>query len=140
MLVNQFCKKSFRVSLLTPYVVKIEHSLVIKIYKSLLWIHIVSESAMGVKIDSIKEPDAYRNNLYNMGKWLVYRCMNPCIHSNAIYNLTGIPFILNKYLKPVHSFSWGVIDRRRKAFKDNSAVGDSVEVELENEENMLVDR
>lgn len=94
------------------------------------------ESAMGVKIDSLNEPDAYRNNLYNMGKWLVYRCMNPCIHSNAIYNLTGLQFILNKYLKPVHSFSWGVIDRRRKAFKDNSTAGDSVEVELENEDNM----
>lgn len=92
---------------------------------------------MGVKIDSIKEPDAYRNNLYNMGKWMVYRCMNPCIHPNAIYNLTGIQFILNKYLKPVHAFSWGVIDRRRKAFKDNSkAIGDSVEVDLENDENM----
>lgn len=84
----------------------------------------------------MKEPDAYRRNLYKMGEWLVYRCMNPCLHANAIYNLTGIPFILNKYLKPVHSFSWGVIDRRRKAFQDNSVVGDSVQVELENEENV----
>lgn len=92
---------------------------------------------MGVKIDSIKEPEAYRKNLFNVGKWLVYRCMNPCIHANPIYNLTGIPFILNNYLKPVHAFSWGVIDRRRRAFKENSPIGgDSVKIELENEENM----
>lgn len=73
---------------------------------------------MGVKIDSMNEPDAYRMNLYKMGEWLVYRCMNPCIHTDAIYKMSGLPLILNRYLKPVHSFSWGVISRRRKAFQE----------------------
>lgn len=73
---------------------------------------------MGVKIDSMNEPDAYRSNLYKMGEWLVYRCMNPCLHTDVIYKMSGLPFVLNKYLKPVHSFSWGVIDQRRKAFAE----------------------
>lgn len=79
---------------------------------------------MGVKIDSMNEPDEYRMNLFKMGQWLVVRCMNPWIHPDAIYKFSGLPFILNKYLKPVHNFSWGVIDRRRKAFQDMSNKND----------------
>lgn len=104
--------------------------------KQQMSLYLFSESAMGVKIDSITEPDAYRYNLYKMGEWLVYRCMNPCIHSDTIYKLTGLPYILNKYLKPVHSFSWGVIDRRRKAYSNSR--NDPVDDVKENQENMYI--
>lgn len=73
---------------------------------------------MGVKIDSMNEPDAYRMNLHKMGQWLVVRCMNPWLHPDGVYKLSGLPLLLNKYLRPVHSFSWGVIEKRRKAFQD----------------------
>lgn len=71
---------------------------------------------MGVKIDSMAEPDAYRENLRKMGQWLVFRSTKPFLHSNTIYRLSGLPLILNKYLRPVHQFSSSVIQRRRDAF------------------------
>lgn len=90
---------------------------------------------MGVKIDSMNEPDAYRTNLYKMGEWLVYRCMNPCIHTDAVYKFSGLPIVLNRYLKPVHSFSWGVISRRRKAFKERKIIVDEDSLNNNNNNN-----
>lgn len=76
----------------------------------------IPETAMGVKLDSLEEPDAYRENLRKMGQWLVFRSTKPFLHSNTIYQLSGLPLILRKYLRPVHDFSASVIRRRREAF------------------------
>lgn len=71
---------------------------------------------MGVKIDSMNKPEAYLENVLKMLELLVYRCMNPCLHPLLIFKMSGLWLVLRRYLKPVHSFSWGVIARRRRAF------------------------
>lgn len=71
---------------------------------------------MGVKLDSLNEPDRYRTNIMKMGEWLVYRAVNIWFHVDFIYKITGLSRILNKYIDTVHDFSWSVIDRRRDAY------------------------
>lgn len=97
---------------------------------------------MGVKLDSLAEPDAYRSNIYEMGKWLVVRCMNPVLHAEPIYKLSGLSFILNWYINPLHKFSSDVINRRRTTFlnikqeQESSSSQDADEQEIDLNENI----
>lgn len=76
----------------------------------------IIETAMGVKLDSLNEPDRYRTNIIKMGEWLVYRAVNIWFHIDIIYKGLGLARILDKYIRTVHDFSWSVIARRRDAY------------------------
>lgn len=73
---------------------------------------------MGVKLDAYNDADNYRTNILMLGKWLLHRSVNLWLHEDFMYKLTGLSYLYNRYVDKVHSFSWSVIDQRRKAFKE----------------------
>lgn len=82
----------------------------------------ICETAMGVKLETTQESETYRNQIFKIGELLVYRVVHPYLHNNFLYNLTKLPKILNEHLKPVHSFTWNVIDKRRQKFQKNTTL------------------
>ncbi|GAB0089937.1 Cytochrome P450 [Sergentomyia squamirostris] len=83
----------------------------------------ICETAMGVKLDSLEEPDAYRNNIYNAGKLLIDRILQPWLTNEFLYKLSGYKKRLDKFLTPMHSFTRNIIAQRRCHF---NVVGEDV--------------
>uniref|UniRef100_A0A1B0CUK3 Cytochrome n=1 Tax=Lutzomyia longipalpis TaxID=7200 RepID=A0A1B0CUK3_LUTLO len=73
----------------------------------------ICETAMGVKLDSLEEPDAYRNNIYSTARLLVDRSLQPWLASDVMFKLLGYQEKLDKCLKPIHFFTRKVIQQRR---------------------------
>lgn len=77
------------------------------------------ETSMGIKIDSLDEPDEYRKNIYKIAEHLVMRMVTPWLFSDAIYNFLGYRVQLDKHLNKIHSFTRKIIrTRREKALAD----------------------
>lgn len=74
---------------------------------------------MGVKLESIHEPDEYRQQIYEIGNMLQYRALRPWLHSNLFYKLLGFRKKLDTFLKTVHLFTTSIISQRRKFYEKN---------------------
>lgn len=79
----------------------------------------ICESAMGVKLETNNQSDKYISNIHKAGHYAQIRAINPFLHPKIMFVLTGLNFMLEKCVKEVHSFSWGVIDRRREIYKNS---------------------
>lgn len=75
-------------------------------------------TSMGIKIDSLDEPDEYRNNIYKIGEYLVMRMVTPWLYSDAIYNFLGYRDQLDKHLNKIHSFTRKIIRTRREKLNE----------------------
>lgn len=84
---------------------------------------------MGVKLNTMKEPDLYRQRILEIGDSVVTRLMRPWIYSKFTFKLFGYKAELDKILKPVHKFSSGVIYQRRKFFHENN-IGDAIAIDI----------
>lgn len=80
---------------------------------------------MGVKLDAYNYADNYRNNILKIGEWLLHRSVNLWLHEDSMYKITGLAHFFNRIVDEVHSFSWSVIDQRRKAYKESKIIGES---------------
>uniref|UniRef100_A0A1B0DHA6 Uncharacterized protein n=1 Tax=Phlebotomus papatasi TaxID=29031 RepID=A0A1B0DHA6_PHLPP len=74
---------------------------------------------MGVKLDSLEEPDAYRNNIYSIGRLLVDRSLQPWLANDFIFKVLGYKEKLDKCLTPIHSFTRKIIQQRRYEFHED---------------------
>lgn len=72
------------------------------------------ETSMGIKLDSLDEPDEYRRNIYKIAEHLVMRMVTPWLFSDAIYNFLGYRVQLDKHLNQIHSFTRKIIRTRRE--------------------------
>ncbi|XP_055707519.1 probable cytochrome P450 4ac1 [Phlebotomus papatasi] len=82
----------------------------------------ICETAMGVKLDSLEEPDAYRNNIYSIGRLLVDRSLQPWLANDFIFKVLGYKEKLDKCLTPIHSFTRKIIQQRRYEFHEEDIV------------------
>ncbi|XP_059613177.1 probable cytochrome P450 4ac1 [Phlebotomus argentipes] len=73
----------------------------------------ICETAMGVKLDSLEEPDAYRNNIYSIGRLLIDRSLQPWLANDFMFKILGYKEKLDKLLMPIHSFTRNIIEQRR---------------------------
>lgn len=85
----------------------------------------ICETSMGVKLSSVAGADEYRLKLYEIGEMLVHRLMRPWMLSDLVCKLTGYHAVLQKLLRPVHSFTTGIINQRRKQFQQNPEMFDT---------------
>lgn len=86
---------------------------------------------MGVKLDSLKEPDEYRKSVYSIGKSVVYRLVRPWLHNDTLYAALGYRRQLDKVLEPVQLFTKKIIKQRREEFHKNT-----ITIESYSDENM----
>lgn len=89
----------------------------------------ICESAMGVKIDGMKEADEYRDNLLVLVQTFARRLTHSYMHPDILFKLLGFERREKKLLKPIHNFTKTVIEKRRQMFYENKA---SIE-DLQNE-------
>ncbi|XP_055706817.1 probable cytochrome P450 4ac1 [Phlebotomus papatasi] len=82
----------------------------------------ICETSMGVKLDSMEEPDEYRKNIYSIGKLLISRILKPWIYLDLPYKLLGYKREMNRPLIPIHSFTRKIIRQRRERFHEEGAV------------------
>lgn len=80
---------------------------------------------MGVNLGSLgNDGIAYRNNIYEVGRLMMFRLMRPWIYFNFFYSLFGYRKELDEVLEPVLSFTKSIIEDRKKksatAMKSNS--------------------
>lgn len=88
------------------------------------------ETSMGIKLDSVDEPDEYRRNIYKIAEFLVMRMVTPWLFSDAIYNFLGYRVQLDKHLNKIHSFTRKIIrTRREKYLADGGGQNDQAEDE-----------
>lgn len=81
------------------------------------------ETSMGIKLDSLDEPDEYRKNIYKIAEHLVMRMVTPWLFSDAIYNFLGYRVQLDKHLNKIHSFTRKIIrTRREKALAEGGSL------------------
>lgn len=90
-------------------------------------LNIMCGTSMGIKLDSLAEPDEYRNNVYKMGKYLVMRMVSPWLYSDTIYNVLGYRAQLDKPLNKIHTFTRKIIRQRRSAFNEDIVEDDTNE-------------
>lgn len=82
----------------------------------------ICESAMGVKLSNLgNDGVVYRNNIYEVGRLLVYRITKPWLISDHLYSLFGHRKQLDKILKPVLAFTKSIIRERKAHFAMESA-------------------
>lgn len=75
--------------------------------------HILPETAMGVKLDDMTEKgDRYRKAIQMLGKLFVKRLSNPLHFNKTMYKLFGARKD-SPYLKVIHEFSSEIIAKRR---------------------------
>lgn len=86
---------------------------------------------MGVKLDSLTEPDEYRKSVYSLGNIIIHRLVRPWLHNDLLYQILGYRRILNKLLEPVQLFTKKIIKQRREEFHKNT-----VTIESYSDENM----
>lgn len=96
-----------------------EHGTSIQSIISKTTLNTISETAMGTKLESVHEPDEYRQQIYHIGYMLQYRALRPWLHSDLLYKLLGYKNTLNKFLKTVHLFTNNIISQRRKFYEKN---------------------
>lgn len=89
---------------------------------------------MGVKLDQVAGSDAYRSNIYEVGKILVFRSFKPMLHNDFLWKILGLEFKMNRVLVPVHKFTERIIKQRREAFDQKSDDLPTVDAD----DNMLV--
>lgn len=88
------------------------------------------ETSMGIKLDSLDEPDEYRKNIYKIAEHLVMRMVTPWLFSDSIYNFLGYRVQLDKHLNKIHSFTRKIIrTRREKALAEGGSLSDVPEDE-----------
>jgi cytochrome P450 family 4 len=73
---------------------------------------------MGVKLETMVEPDAYRQKIYEIGMSLLYRLMRPWLHADFMFKLSGRKAMLDAILNPVHDFTKNIINQRRVLFHE----------------------
>lgn len=86
---------------------------------------------MGVKLDSLKEPDEYRKSIYTIGHLIVHRLVRPWLLNDLLYRILGYRRHLDKVLEPVHLFTKKIIKQRREEFHKNT-----ITIESYSDENM----
>lgn len=79
----------------------------------------ICESAMGVKVENMKEADEYRKNLLVLIQTFPVRLLRAYLHPDFIYKLLGFERKQRALLKPIHNFTRTVIEKRRQAFYAN---------------------
>lgn len=93
----------------------------------------ICESAMGVKVENMKEAQDYRKNILALLQTFPVRLIRSYMHPDFLFKLLGLERREKKLLKPIHNFTRTVIEKRRQMFYENKA---SIE-DLQNE-NMCV--
>ncbi|KXJ79920.1 hypothetical protein RP20_CCG027556 [Aedes albopictus] len=76
----------------------------------------ICETSMGVKLSTVSGADIYLTKLYEIGEVLAHRLTRPWLLSDFICRLTGYKAVLDKLLLPVHSFTTGIINKKREQF------------------------
>lgn len=61
----------------------------------------------------------YKNAIYTFGHGFIYRLMRPWFRIPFIYNLTTFSKEINHALEILHNFSTGIINDRKKHFKED---------------------
>lgn len=89
----------------------------------------ICESAMGVKVDDMKEAEEYRVNLLALIQTFPIRLVRSYLHPDFIYKLLGLERRQRKLLKPIHNFTKTVIEKRRKMFYENKSGMDDLQNE-----------
>lgn len=89
----------------------------------------ICESAMGVKMDGMREADEYRDNLLVLVQTFARRLTHSYLHPDILFKLLGFERREKKLLKPIHNFTRTVIEKRRQMFYHNQG---SIE-DLQNE-------
>ncbi|XP_059620231.1 probable cytochrome P450 4ac1 [Phlebotomus argentipes] len=82
----------------------------------------ICETSMGVKLDSMEEPDEYRRNIYTIGKLLISRILKPWIYLDLPYKLLGYKREIDRPLIPIHNFTRKIIRQRRQRFHTEGSV------------------
>lgn len=93
----------------------------------------ICESAMGVKVQNMKEAEEYRKNLLILVQTFPHRLIRSYLHPDFMCKLLGFHRKEKKLLKPIHNFTRSVIEKRRQMFYETQS---SIE-DLQNE-NMYV--
>lgn len=73
----------------------------------------ISETSMGVKLDTLDDADEYRQSVYGIGDLLLERFLKPWLHDKNLYRWSTLRFKMDRRLKPVHAFTRKVIQMRR---------------------------
>lgn len=90
----------------------------------------ICESAMGVKLSSLGNDGViYRENIYEVGKLLLFRVLKPWLISDFIYSLLGYRKQLDEVLKPVLAFTKSIIKQRKENFVNGTTFAASVETD-----------
>ena len=79
-----------------------------------------SETSMGVKLSTVAGADIYRAKLYEIGEALIHRLMRPWLLNDFLCLLTGYKAAFDKLLLPVHSFTTGIINKKREQFQSST--------------------
>nr|XP_022910600.1 cytochrome P450 4C1-like [Onthophagus taurus] len=81
---------------------------------------IICETAMGVKINALDNPEnEYIKSIYGITKLTMKRLTTPLLHPDFIFYKTPFGKEYNKYLTILHNFTTQVIQDRKKAFKND---------------------
>lgn len=89
----------------------------------------ICESAMGVKVENMKEAADYRKNLLDLIQMFPVRLVRSYLHPDFMCKLLGFTRKQKRYLKPIHHFTRTVIEKRRQMFYETKS---SIE-DLQNE-------
>lgn len=77
----------------------------------------ICESAMGVKLNSLgNDGIIYRENIYEVGKLLLFRLLKPWLIADFIYKGLGYRRQMDKVLRPVLDFTKSIIKQRKANF------------------------
>nr|XP_019525749.2 cytochrome P450 4C1-like [Aedes albopictus] len=80
----------------------------------------ICETSMGVKLSTVAGADIYRAKLYEIGEALIHRLMRPWLLNDFLCLLTGYKAAFDKLLLPVHSFTTGIINKKREQFQSST--------------------
>lgn len=84
----------------------------------------ICDTAMGVKLSDLGNDGLiYRENIYKVGKLLVFRLLRPWLRLNFLYSLLGYGKQMDKVLEPVLAFTKSIIKQRKENFVNTDTVG-----------------
>ncbi|XP_037946634.1 cytochrome P450 4p1-like [Teleopsis dalmanni] len=78
----------------------------------------ICETALGVRLDEHLDGDEYRENISKVEESFVKRTINPLLMSDIAYKYLGDGRRDEQYLKKLHDFSCGIIEKRRALFEE----------------------
>lgn len=81
----------------------------------------ICESAMGVKVENMKEAEEYRKNLLVLVQMFPVRLIRSYLHPDFFWKLFGFGRTERKLLKPIHNFTRTVIEKRRQMFYETQS-------------------